>query len=112
MRLCKCAVGILFLVLFAIVAFALWPERKEPEYHGRKLTALLHELVRSGGGTPRDSPLGKAVVEIGTNGIPFYLDWMRYEPNLFEAIAALVFAEREYKVHWKKLRRWGSVQAF
>jgi HEAT repeat protein len=61
---------------------------------------------------PRDAPLGKAIVEIGTNGIPFYLDWIRYKPNLLEEVASLIFEEREYKVHWKKLRRWGSVQAF
>jgi HEAT repeat protein len=112
MRLSKCAAGILVLVLFAIVAFAVWPQRKEPEYHGRKLSALLLEMVGSGSEAPRDSPLGKAIVEIGTNGIPFYLDWIRYDENLLEAIAASIFEEREKKVHWKKLRRWGSVQAF
>ena len=74
MRLSKCAAGILVLVLFAIVGFAVWPQRKEPEYHGRKLSALLLEMVGSGSESSRDSPLGKAIVEIGTNGIPFYLD--------------------------------------
>jgi HEAT repeat protein len=49
---------------------------------------------------------------MGTNGIPFYLEKLRYKPSLIEEIASLLREESENRLRRKKFRRWGAIEAF
>src|SRR3954468_3281451 len=85
MRRRKIILGILALVLCGILAAALWPEPSEPVYKGRKLSEWLMEPHKSigcrGGGWPVE--VKNAISAVGANGIPFYLEWVAYEPGPF-----------------------------
>lgn len=59
-------------VIFALVALLVWPGENEPQYQGHKLSWWLEQ--NKGGSTV------EAVKEIGTNGLPFLVGWIRYEP--------------------------------
>src|SRR3954447_21980914 len=75
----KIITGILALVLTGVVAVVFWPEESEPVYKGKKLS----EWVISAGTSPASFFNREALREIGTNGIPFYLKWIRYERTGF-----------------------------
>src|SRR3954471_20749245 len=75
----KVIIGILAFVVVAVLAAAFWPEKPEPVYKGKKLS----ECVISTGTSPELFVNREALREIGTNGIPFYLKWIRYERTGF-----------------------------
>jgi hypothetical protein len=77
MRRRNVILGILALVVCGILAVLFWPERPEPVYKGRKLSEWVSFAPR----TTRQDETRLAIETIGTNGIPFYLEWMRYEPG-------------------------------
>jgi hypothetical protein len=62
----------------------------EPRYKGRSLTewlSLSRPQMTDGFGYPELTPAAvDAVRHIGTNGIPFYLRWIRWEPSPYERI--------------------------
>src|SRR4051812_6257679 len=75
----KAIVGILALVLCGLLAVVFWPEKPEPVYKGRKLSEWMISL-----GMSQELFINReAIREIGTNGIPFYLEWSRFERNGF-----------------------------
>jgi hypothetical protein len=79
MRHRKIILGLLALVVVGILAAALWPEKSEPVYKGKKLSEWLVS-TNSMGVQPEEARL--ALQSIGTNGIPYYLEWIRYKPSI------------------------------
>jgi hypothetical protein len=60
----------LFAIL-ALITLALWPREKEPHYKGKKLSEWLDDY---------NNPVAKqAILAIGTNALPFLLEWLRNE---------------------------------
>lgn len=75
----------------------------EPTYDGRTLSqwlALYEETstARDAGATTRSNEIVQAIRAIGTNGIPFALEWLKYDrqtaygPKLGKAISQLPFS--------------------
>jgi len=77
-------------VSLGISVVAFWPEDKEPEYNGRKLTEWL--IFR---GTAKSEDQVRvaedAVRHIGTNGLPCLIKWMSYQPP----------AWKQKMLHWQ-----------
>lgn len=66
-------------VLVGIGVVAFWPGDKEPEYNGKKLSEWMWVRQHA----PSDARLWEAedaVRHIGTNGLPSFIKWMKYEP--------------------------------
>src|SRR6267142_5703307 len=63
--------------VIALAASLVWPREHEPEYQGKRLS----EWLRWRMGEPPDRPniRAKAIRQIGTNALPFLLQWIRYE---------------------------------
>jgi len=57
----------------AILVLAFWPGPKQPEYQGRKLSWWLK-------GDAGDRETFRAIQKIGTNGLPYLIHAVRYEP--------------------------------
>jgi hypothetical protein len=74
----KIILGLLALVLCGLFAAAFWPEKEMPEpiYKGRKLSEWTVAATK----TSPEAML--ALQTIGTNGLPFYLDWIGYKPGI------------------------------
>jgi hypothetical protein len=71
--------GILALVLCGVLAVMFWPEKPEPVYKGRKLSEWVVARINA---TNSWEDAALALRNIGTNGIPNYLEWIRYKPGL------------------------------
>jgi len=75
--------------LAAAVEAIVWPRQREPEYKGRKLSEwLLMAAAAHGGDHPRwvhtsewVTQTTEAVRHIGTNGLPFLVEWIDYRPS-------------------------------
>src|SRR5580765_3923617 len=65
-------VGLVALVVVVLVAAAVWPGPREPEYQGKKLSEWLEGQLEY----PRGC--AEAVQAIGTNGVPFLLRSLEY----------------------------------
>src|SRR3954468_2452312 len=75
----KFSIGALIFLLTVPLALLIFPEKPEPNWEGRKLS----EWVQVAGKYRSLSTEFEEVVQaLGTNGIPFYTKWMRYEPGL------------------------------
>jgi hypothetical protein len=70
-------IGILATVFLSVFTLALWPDKPEPIYKGRRLSKWAVKAVTD----PDQDAWREAFEHIGTNGIPCYLDWLRYEPG-------------------------------
>jgi hypothetical protein len=109
----------IMLVLLAIVgcvalAVMLWPEEPEPVYKGKKLSEWLAFVAKTA--SPDETRL--AIEYIGTNGIPFYLEWMRYEPSFVKRAESILahYVGRWLHLKWspgdaKVVRAFGAYQA-
>src|SRR5689334_14916391 len=77
MRHRKVIIGLLALVVCGVLAVVLWPEKEIPEpiYNGKKLS----EWVLNANFSTWSGEGALALQTIGTNGIPSYLRWIRYE---------------------------------
>jgi hypothetical protein len=64
------------------VAF-LWPA--EPKYQGRYLSDWFTEYLTFRDNSHKGLEAESALRAIGTNGLPFYLKWMRYEPAQWQS---------------------------
>src|SRR4051812_49230024 len=82
MRSRKGIIGIFALVLCGVVAVVFWPEKPEPVYKGRKLSEWVQAISNGGIGSSDEYP--RAIEAIGTNGIPFYLEWYLYKPSFLK----------------------------
>src|SRR5438128_1379403 len=79
MRRRNLIIGTLAVVLCGVLAVMFWLDKHEPVYAGRKLSVWVISL----GTSPELFINREAVRQIGTNGIPFYLEWIRFERNGF-----------------------------
>jgi hypothetical protein len=75
--------------IFAIVAVMVWPMKEEPVYQGKKLSEWFLEsryyYNQPGWGETEGNESANAVREIGTNALPFLLDWTRYRRPAWRA---------------------------
>src|SRR5579859_1394314 len=69
--------GCVFAALMAMLAF---PTEHEPEYGGRTLREWLKLCMQSQGRFPDGQQAAEAVRHIGTNALPWLLNWTNYEP--------------------------------
>jgi hypothetical protein len=99
MRRRNAIIGILTLVLLGILASALWPEPPEPVYKDRKLSEYIKGAAKRGVFLNSDL---HAIEAIGTNGIPFYLQWIRYRPGVLKRaeIQLAVKSRKWFHVKW------------
>lgn len=58
----------------------------EPKYQGRTLSGWLADIEVYSSHPDRESPsflqASNAVVQIGTNGLPYLVEWIQYEPSM------------------------------
>ena len=66
---------------FASVIVVVLPREREPEYGGKKLSEWVDDYPPQR--FPSDIPeeTQHAISEIGTNGIPYFIKWIQYEPS-------------------------------
>jgi hypothetical protein len=64
-----------FLAL-AVSFTVFWPQKKEPEYQGKKLS----EWVTAPVGANGTLEVRKAMLAMGTNCVPFLVAWVQYDP--------------------------------
>src|SRR4051794_29529922 len=89
MRRRRVIMGILAVVVIAVLVMAIWPEKPEPVYKGRKLSEWVRVLFEANASprpiATRNGPQ-EAIVAFGTNAIPFYLEWLDYKPGLLKRV--------------------------
>ena len=75
--------------LVACVVWVAWPEEREPEYQGKKLSEwlLLHTIYKATNAGSTE-PAATAVREIGTNGLPWLLRAISFEPGKWRQVVA------------------------
>jgi hypothetical protein len=78
-------VGCALAVLIATLAFR---TEREPEYGGRKLTEWLKLYLQSPDGFNHGQEAAEAVRHIGTNAMPWLLNWTDYEPAAWKMMLA------------------------
>ncbi len=73
------------LVVLAAFRFSQRRDHDQPVYDGRTLSHWLEYMDGMSSEADRESPeylqASNAVVQIGTNGLPFLLRWIQYEPS-------------------------------
>jgi HEAT repeat protein len=81
----------LALIVVFVITILVWPGEREPEYQGKKLSEWLAQYSQrttdfdsGSNGTERDEAAA-AVRHIGTNALPFLLEWMSHEPAKLRA---------------------------
>lgn len=103
--------ALLFLLgcgLLALVVWAVWPRETEPEYQGRKLSEwlYLHTVVTA----PGSEAAADAVRQIGTNGLPWMLRHISFEPGQWRQIVAKLPKPLDRAATWKD-GTWGRACA-
>ena len=86
MRRRKVMIGLLALAGFVVLAVVVWPEKRElsePVYKGKRLSEWLDQNFMHGAFFDA-AESANALQAIGTNGIPCYLHWIAYEPNVLK----------------------------
>jgi hypothetical protein len=80
-------------VAVAVAALLLWPGEREPVYQGKKLSEWL--LLGRRPGIPNPSPESiEAIQHIGTNALPFLVQWLQYRPAWRDQIAEELYRRR------------------
>ena len=79
------------MILLVIGAVAIWPEEREPEYKGKKLSECLRILRISNTTLEAQREAMLAVRAIGTNAMPQLLKWLRYERPAWKDRAAAAY---------------------
>jgi hypothetical protein len=80
------SVGIVVAAVCVLLAVAFWPQPKEPEYQGKKLSEWLSLQLEQ----PRES--AEAVSAIGAGAIPFLVRWVDYRIPTWKRRAAEIYA--------------------
>jgi hypothetical protein len=82
-----------------ILAVAFWPEKPEPVYKGKTLSEWVLAATNPTNQS-RDAVL--SIRAIGTNGIPFYLEWMRYKRGIGKRaqIRLATYGNRWLSLNW------------
>jgi hypothetical protein len=75
-------------VLAALIAMLVFPTEREPEYGGRKLREWLKLYVQSRVRFTDGQEAAEAVRHIGTNALPWLLEWTDCEPAGWKTVLA------------------------
>jgi hypothetical protein len=67
------------IIIAFLIAIAVWPGEKEPEYQGKTLSEWLYTGWNSPEASPRQAEAADAVRHIGTNALPYLLRAVAYE---------------------------------
>jgi hypothetical protein len=102
--------------LAALIALLLFLTReREPSYKGKSLSEWT--MLRSK--PSQDPEVEEAIIQIGTNGIPYYLKWIEYEQPLVKQVYyfyldKLLRTIKSDKRVWDDniSRAWGAEEAF
>lgn len=98
---------LLVVVLLAVTTFVLVKRHgrasEGPDYGGRSLSVWLGYLDPPTSSHPdRTSPFflqtSNAIVQIGTNGLPFLLEWIRYKPSRTLIVVASAIEEISHRL--------------
>ena len=111
-----------FLILLGAVLagelVAVFRREREPEYGGRKLSEWVMAYSRSSTLNPsrENHEAAEAIRQIGSNALPYLLNWMRYEAPLWKT-KVLDFANVALPVKWhvidqREMRLYASIRAF
>jgi len=96
--------------LVAFVLILLWPCEREPSYQGKSLSEWLFLYVaQNGQDTPQAASATVAVQGIGTNALPFLLEWAAYEPSEWKRKLTKIEAQLPRPLdqgYWAEARRW------
>lgn len=120
------SVGVLLLAMGAAIGLRPVGEPGEPVYRGKKLSEWLLLHRQSDGLAGYDAQAlaqaNEAILQIGSNGIPFYLKWIAYRPPEWEmsslsvldsALPLSVLAEKlEPRLDWRLVCKWQTPVAF
>jgi hypothetical protein len=98
-RICICILGCIAAVA---LAFTFWPREHEPEYNGVKLSVWLDRYEYSN--TPGAGYT--AVCAIGTNSLPFLLDWIQHETPAWKRYARQTAPKMPAMVQKNRFVRW------
>jgi hypothetical protein len=117
MRRPNIIIGIVVLVVCGTLAVMFWPEKQMPEpvYKGKKLSEWVRAVAIAEMGWSKEE--NEAIQAFGTNAVPFYLDWIGYEPSILKKIQIhLAVARLKIHLKWsredeKGLRAWGAYLA-
>ena len=105
-------------VLTVALAVVFWPREREPEYQGKKLSywaevhhqflhgpvhGYLQGLQARGDG---DNKAREAIRQIGTNGLPYFVRCISYEPPRWKAWATWCSTNLPSAVENSRLCRW------
>jgi len=110
-------------IVAGILAVALSPGEREPEYGGKKLSEWVNIYVLASAGSRAKGQAQTAVRNIGTNGIPFLLSWIRDDAPAWKLglLRAGAVVERKWSKGGRilnsmagnpELRSWASVSGF
>src|ERR1051325_11479933 len=97
----KVIFGVLALVVCGVLAVVFWPEKPEPVYVGKKLSQWVLAQYSIIEGTAEEAQFHEAIQKVGTNGIPFYLEWISYEPGLLKKAELKLAAVAQSRMHLK-----------
>lgn len=103
-------------VLVGIGVIAFWPEEREPQYNGKKLSEWL-ELSRSVDRSDRSSA-EDAVRKIGTNALPWLVKWLNYDTPAWKNMLGNFWPfnrapRRVQKMIWaRENRSWHASRGF
>src|SRR5712691_1235226 len=113
-----CLILVVVGVALAGVLVAVCRREREPEYGGKRLSEWVL-VMRSPGYTTQESPQAeKAILQIGSNAVPYLVKWIRYEPPSWKPKLYLVVnkAASGLKFSYRftdsqELRAYGSMLA-
>jgi len=105
--------GSVVAAVLAVIIIAFWPEKKEPEYRGKKLSEWLHGQplfvqVPGGRNAWMEEQSGEAVRHIGTNALPFLVKWLRYERPAWRDKASAAYEKWPGPLFRHSMARWLS----
>jgi hypothetical protein len=86
-------------LVLAIVAIAVWPGEREPEYKGHKLSWWLF-INAPPRVTLTEQEYNEAVHKVGTNAIPFMLKRIRYEQPRWRKRLMVAYMKLPGELHW------------
>jgi HEAT repeat protein len=124
MRSKRFILAALLLLIAGAVGFAVFSD-KEPSYKGRSLSEWIirHQESTSSrqeraDALEREQECRKAICAIGSNAVPFLLEWIQYEEpswrgalrDLRELVSSTPFKPRPFG--YNDRLRWGAVRAF
>src|SRR3954454_12081817 len=88
MRRRRIIIGTLTLGLCVVLAVMFWLEKEKPEplFEGRKLSEWVVDIADDRASHHGPGKVAEAITAIGTDGMPFYLEWLGYKRTHLKTI--------------------------